>query len=85
MVVGLVYCGGMVSSLNQATLGKMAMGIKVTNLDGGRIGFGRAVAREVARLLSFITFMIGYLMAAFTERKQALHDKVVGTVVVRSR
>jgi uncharacterized RDD family membrane protein YckC len=85
MVVALGYYGGMVSSLNQATLGKMAMGIKVTNLDGGRISFGRAVAREFAKLLSFITFMIGYIMAAFTERKQSLHDMVVGTVVVRSR
>ena len=45
---------------------------------GRRIGFGRAVGRELAKIVSALTFLIGYLMAAFTERKQALHDMIAG-------
>jgi uncharacterized RDD family membrane protein YckC len=73
------------SSEKQATYGKMAMGIKVTDLEGRRISFWRGLGREFAKFLSAIILMIGYIMAAFTERKQALHDIIAGTLVVKTR
>jgi uncharacterized RDD family membrane protein YckC len=83
-VLGLSYYAGMTSSESQATLGKKAMGIKVTDLKGRRISFGRALGRELATILSVLILFIGYLMAFFTERKQALHDMVAGTLVVKA-
>lgn len=82
VALNLLYNGLMISSSTQATLGKMALGIKVTDLQGRPISFGRAVGRELAKILSTCTLLIGYLMAAFTERKQALHDMIAGTLVV---
>ena len=70
------------SSANQATLGKLAIGIKVVRSDGEAIGFGRGVGRYFAFLLSSLILGIGLLMAAFTERKQALHDMLCDTLVV---
>lgn len=70
------------SSSAQATLGKRALGIKVVDLQGKRISFGRALGRWIATALSYLTLYIGFLMAAFTQRKQALHDFVAGTLVV---
>ena len=66
----------------QATLGKRAVGIKVVDLDGQRIGKGRATGRWFAAALSYLTLYIGFLMAAFTDRKMALHDYVASTRVV---
>lgn len=77
-----LYYALMESSANQATVGKMALGIKVTDLDGRRLEFPRALLRWSAAALSYVTLYIGFLMAAFTERKQALHDVLVGTRVV---
>jgi len=71
------------SSAAQATLGKQALSLKVTDLYGRRISFGRAGVRTIAKILSLITLTIGYIMAAFTLRKQALHDFVAETVVLR--
>lgn len=65
-----------------ATPGKMAVGIKVVRLDGDRISFARGIGRYFATILSGLIFGIGFLMAAFTERKQALHDMVCDTLVV---
>lgn len=76
------YYAGFHSSSRQATPGKMAFGIKVTDLAGERIGIGRAIGRYFAAWLSAILLMIGYLMAAFTDRKRALHDMIAGTLVV---
>jgi uncharacterized RDD family membrane protein YckC len=70
------------SSRYQATLGKRALGIKVTDLDGRRIGFGHALGRWFAAVLSYLTFYVGFFMAGFTVRKQALHDYVANTLVV---
>jgi len=68
-----------------ATPGKLALGLRVTDLDGRPTGFWRASARYVARILSNLTLGAGYLMVAFTARKQALHDLVAGTLVQRRR
>ena len=71
------------SSANQATVGKMALGIQVTDLQGNRISFGRALGRTLAKILSGLILLIGYIMAAFTEKKQGLHDMIAGTLVVK--
>ncbi len=82
VVVAVAYYAGFHASSMQATLGKMAVGIKVARLDGARIGMGRAIGRYFATILSALIFGIGFLMAAFTQRKQALHDMVCDTLVV---
>jgi len=70
------------ASHSMATPGKMAVGIKVVGLDGERISLARAIGRYFATILSALIFGIGFLMAGFTERKQALHDMVCDTLVV---
>lgn len=79
-----LYFALMESSSTQATLGKKIMGIRVTDLQGQSIGFGQATGRHFAGLISYMIFSIGYLMAAFTSRKQALHDMIAGTLVVNN-
>jgi len=81
IISGLYYVG-LESSSTQATLGKMAVGIKVTDDDGRRMSRGRALGRWASHLLSYLTFYIGYIMAGFTERKRGLHDMVASTLVV---
>jgi uncharacterized RDD family membrane protein YckC len=84
VIVGYyLYYAFMESSSNQATVGKIALGIKVTDVEGNRISFGRALGRSLAKIISALILFIGYLMAAFTDRKQALHDKIAGTLVVK--
>src|SRR5215217_1256253 len=78
-----VYYAGMESSSNQATIGKIALGIQVTDLQGNRISFGKALGRNLAKILSALIFYIGFIMAAFTAKKQALHDMIAGTLVVK--
>jgi len=82
-VVGLAYFAGFESSGYQATLGKLALGIRVSDLEGRRIGFGRALLRRLARIITDLTFLIGYLMMLWTQRRQTLHDLMAGTLVVR--
>ena len=79
-----IYKAWMESSIEQATLGKKAMGLKVVGLDGSRISFARASGRYFAKLISVI-FLIGYIMAGFSRRKQALHDMIADTLVLRIR
>jgi uncharacterized RDD family membrane protein YckC len=81
MAANWIYEAFMESSAKQATLGKMALGLKVTDLAGRRISFARATGRHFAKILSSIILLIGYIMAGFTERKQALHDLIAGTLV----
>jgi uncharacterized RDD family membrane protein YckC len=81
-VVQLLYTTLMESSDKQATLGKMIVGIKVTDLYGERISFGRAVGRYFAAILSGLILGIGLMMAGWTSKKQALHDMIAGTLVV---
>jgi uncharacterized RDD family membrane protein YckC len=78
-----VYFAAMESSTSQATIGKIALGIQVTDLQGNRISFGKALGRNLAKILSALILYIGFIMAAFTARKQALHDMIAGTLVVK--
>jgi uncharacterized RDD family membrane protein YckC len=81
-LVGWLYFAGLESSERQATIGKMALGVYVTDLDGNRISFARATLRYFAKLISALILMVGFLMAAWTERKQALHDIIANTLVL---
>ncbi len=81
LVAAPLYYAFQESSSQQATLGKRALGIKVTDRSGNRISFANALGRWFAAALSYITLYIGFLMAAFTERKQGLHDMIAGTLV----
>jgi uncharacterized RDD family membrane protein YckC len=77
-----LYEAFMLSSEWQATVGKRAMSIVVTGTDGGRISFARATGRHFAKYLSGFLLFIGFIMAAFTAKKQALHDMIADTLVV---
>lgn len=83
-VANWLYEAFLESSSRQATLGKMIFSLKVTDLYGNRISFARATGRHFAKYLSGFIFMIGYIMAGFTERKQALHDMIAGTLVQKA-
>jgi len=72
----------MESSVFQATLGKLAVRLKVTDLEGKRISFGRASGRYFAKWLSALALGLGYLMVAFDNQKQGLHDRMAGTLVL---
>jgi hypothetical protein len=80
-----LYSAFMESSESQATIGKRAVGIIVMDEEGRRLSFGRATGRYFAKFLSVITLGIGYLMAAWDPRHQALHDKVAHTLVLTRR
>jgi uncharacterized RDD family membrane protein YckC len=84
VLVLLIYKAAMESSPRQASLGKLAFDLRVTSLGGERISFLRALARNVALPLSAVILCAGFVMAAFTARRQALHDLIAGTLVVRS-
>ncbi len=77
-----LYFALMESSPKQGTLGKMALGIIVTDMSGNRLSFGRATGRYFGKILSGMILCIGYIMAGFTEKKQALHDMIAGCLVV---
>jgi len=77
-----IYEAAMLSSSWQSTVGKRALGMTVTDADGRRLSFAHATGRHFAKWLSALTLCIGFIMAAFTTRKQALHDMVASTVVV---
>lgn len=81
-VVPWIYYATMESSFKQATLGKMALGIIVTDLQGRRLSFWRASGRYFSKLLSTLILMIGFLMVFLTKRKQALHDIITKCLVV---
>src|SRR6185436_13299448 len=83
VLLGQFYHAYFVSSEKMATPGKRLCGLYVTDLEGHRLGFGHALGRNLAALASYLTLYIGFIMAGFTERKQALHDKIAGTLVHR--
>jgi uncharacterized RDD family membrane protein YckC len=84
IIINVSYYALMESSKYQATLGKMALGLKVVDTYGRPISVGRAYGRELAKILSGLICLIGYIMAAFSAKKQALHDLIGGTLVVKA-
>jgi uncharacterized RDD family membrane protein YckC len=83
ILLGWLYFAFLESSRYQATLGKQMMGIQVTDLEGNQLSFLRATVRHFAKIVSAIILLIGYIMVAFTEKKQALHDILAKTLVIR--
>jgi uncharacterized RDD family membrane protein YckC len=84
-VIGWLYYALMESSRNQATLGKMALGLTVTDLQGNPVTFGRATGRYFGKFISNLTLYIGYMMAGWTQQKQALHDIMASCLVLQKR
>ncbi|HEY6980404.1 RDD family protein [Reyranella sp.] len=85
LVITWLYFAFMESSPRGATVGKMALGLRVVDEQGNRISFARATGRFFAKFVSTIILMIGYLMVAFTDRKRGLHDMIAGTLVIKNR
>ncbi|MFO0959918.1 MAG: RDD family protein [Isosphaeraceae bacterium] len=84
-LISLAYQTAMNTGSHQASLGKMAMGLRVVTDQGLPLSVPKAAIRELAKILSSMILGIGFLMVAFSSRKQGLHDKIAGTLVVRSR
>lgn len=79
-----VYYACLESSRHQGTLGKMALGLTVTDMEARRVTFGRASGRFFAKIVTgLIPFAIGYIMAGFTQKKQALHDMIASCLVLK--
>jgi len=82
VLITLGYFAGF-ECTKQATPGKMALGLQVTDVAGNRISFLHAIGRNAGKIVSSMILCIGYVMSAFTERKQCLHDMMAGTLVVK--
>lgn len=85
IAVGWLYSALLESSEQQATWGKQAMKIKVTDLNGNRISFGRASGRHFAQIISTLIIFIGYFMMLWTKDKQTLHDIISGCLVTQNK
>lgn len=83
IVMKWLYYALMESSKFGGTLGKMAVNIKVVDMNGDRISFGRATGRYFSKIITNMTLLIGYIIAGFTEKKQALHDLITSCLVVQ--
>ena len=85
LVIGWLYFALLESSERGATVGKMAMGLRVVTEQGQRLCFLNATGRYFAKIISAIILCIGFIMVAFTDRKRGLHDMIAGTLVVKAR
>ena len=83
LLITWMYYALLQSGPRQATIGKMALSIIVIDVNGNRMTFARASLRYFSKIISSFIMMIGYIMAAFTEKKQALHDIIANTYVVK--
>lgn len=83
IVVPWMYFAILESSSKQATFGKMALGLQVTDLEGKRVTFAKATGRFFSKIVSALTLTYGYMMAGFTPKKQALHDKLSDCLVIK--
>jgi uncharacterized RDD family membrane protein YckC len=79
-----LYYALMESSKSQATIGKMALSIKVTDMNGNRPSFGKTTGRFFGKIISVLILYFGFFMAGWTEKKQALHDMMADALVVKS-
>lgn len=83
LIIGIAYFIGFEGSEMQATPGKKVLGLIVTDMQGQRISYPRAAGRYFGKILSGFILLIGYIMVAFTEKKQGLHDLLASTLVVK--
>ncbi len=84
-VIGWLYFTVLESSERGATVGKMAMGLRVVTSDGQRLSFLNATGRYFAKIISAIILFIGFIMIGFTDKKRGLHDMIAGTLVIKVR
>jgi uncharacterized RDD family membrane protein YckC len=84
-VIGWLYFALLESSERGATLGKMALGLRVVTSDGQRLSFMNATGRYFAKIISAIILFIGFIMIGFTDKKRGLHDMIAGTLVIKVR
>jgi uncharacterized RDD family membrane protein YckC len=85
LVIGWLYFSLMESSARGATVGKMAVGLRVVTEQGQRLSFANATGRYFAKFISAIILFVGFIMVAFTDRKRGLHDMIASTLVVKVR
>jgi uncharacterized RDD family membrane protein YckC len=85
LVISWLYFALMESSERQATFGKAIFNLRVTDVNGNRLSFGHASGRYFSKIITgLVPLAIGWIMAGFTQKKQALHDFIAGTVVIRT-
>ncbi len=84
-IVKFAFSVAMEGSMRQASVGKLLIGIKVTDERGRPIGYGKALGRNAAKLVGVITLGIGFFLGFFDRRQQCLHDKMAGTLVIKDR
>lgn len=82
--IGMGYFTILETSTSQASFGKVALGLRVCDTDGRTISTTKAVLRYFMKYISTSLFLIGCIMAAFSDKKQSLHDLVAGTLVVEA-
>ncbi|CAN5916932.1 RDD family protein [soil metagenome] len=85
VVIGWLYFALLESSERGATVGKMALGLRVVTGAGQRLSFMTASGRYFAKIVSALIFFIGFIMIGFTERKRGLHDMIADTLVIKTR
>jgi uncharacterized RDD family membrane protein YckC len=78
-----LYCAFTESSSHRATLGKRIVGLQVVTASGDKLSFGQATVRHFMKFLSLFTAGVGFMMAGWTKRRQALHDMPSDCVVIR--
>ncbi len=83
IVLQILYYSLMEASKYQGTVGKIALGLIVTDTNGAKLDFTKALVRNLCKIISGIILGIGYIMAGFTDKKQALHDMIASTLVVK--
>jgi uncharacterized RDD family membrane protein YckC len=81
----IFYATWFEASYWQGTLGKSWLGVKVCDLHGRRISLGKSFIRNLAKILSFASLGVGYLMGFFDKRQRCLHDRIAGTLVIKDR
>jgi uncharacterized RDD family membrane protein YckC len=82
VVVPWLYYAGFESSRGQATPGKVLMRLEVTDMEGNRVSFARATLRFFGKFISPIIIFIGFIMIGVTKKRQGLHDKIAGCLVL---
>ncbi len=83
MILGVIYAPTMDSSPKQGTIGKLMMGIVVTDLSGKKVDFQKALYRHISKIFSYLTLLVGFVMTGATIKKQALHDRITKCLVVK--
>jgi uncharacterized RDD family membrane protein YckC len=83
MIIYWLYFAFMESSKKQATVGKLLLGMVVTDTEGAPVSFAKASARAFSKYLSAVILLFGFIMAGFTEKRQALHDMIAGCLVLK--